>query len=200
MTDAQVLVLNKSWVAVNVTPMRRAMLLLFHGNARVMHPEDFSLYDFETWCELSNAEGAFEDGRYINTPSMRVRLPEVIVLTAFNRFIKREVRLSRKNIFERDRHLCQYCRKKFPKADLTIDHVMPRSRGGRDTWENLVLACVKCNIRKGNRTPDEAHMPLLKEPAKPKWLPKFGTQVPRESLHTWQRFVDLAYWNTEIGD
>ena len=146
-------------------------------------------------------ENAFTtSGRYINTPSMRLRLPEVIVLTAFNRFVKREVRLSRKNIFERDQCTCQYCAKKFSKSDFTIDHVMPRSRGGRDTWENLVLACVRCNIKKGNRTPLEAHMPLLKEPAKPKWLPKFGTPLPRESIETWQRFVDLAYWNTQIGD
>ncbi|MBI1320988.1 MAG: HNH endonuclease [Candidatus Hydrogenedens sp.] len=200
MVDAQVLVLNKSWIAVNVTSLRRAMLLLFHDSARVVHPHDYSLYDFDSWCALSNAEDGFSEGRYIYTPNMRVRLPEVIVLNAYNRFVKREVRLSRKNIFERDRHVCQYCKRKFSKADLTIDHVMPRSRGGRDTWENLVLACVKCNIRKGSRTPDEAHMPLLRRPAKPKWLPKFGTHVPKESLHSWQRFVDMAYWNTEIGD
>ncbi len=201
MLDAQVLVLNKSWVAINVTSLRRALLLLFNDQARVVHPEDYSLYDFEDWCDLSRMEPGFaESGRYVNTPSMRLRPPEVIVLTAFNRFVKREVRLSRKNIFERDQSTCQYCGKRHAKSDLTIDHVMPRSRGGRDTWDNLVLACVRCNVKKGNRTPLEAHMPLLREPGKPKWLPKFGTAIPRESLESWQRFVDLAYWNTEIRD
>ena len=201
MLDAQVLVLNRSWIAVNVTSLRRALLLLFNEQARVVHPDDCTLYDFDDWCALSRAQGSFAtEGRYINTPSMRLRLPEVIVLTAFNRFVKREVRLSRKNIFERDQHTCQYCARKFSKSELTIDHVLPRSRGGRDTWDNLVLACVKCNIKKGSRTPDEARMPLLREPAKPRWLPKFGTPLPRESIVTWQRFVDLAYWNTEIGD
>jgi 5-methylcytosine-specific restriction endonuclease McrA len=176
-------------------------MLLFNDQARVVHPDDYALYDFDDWCGLSRAEETFATaGRYINTPSMRLRLPEVIVLTAFNRFVKREVRLSRKNIFERDQSTCQYCGKRYSKSDFTIDHVMPRSRGGRDTWENLVLACVKCNVKKGNRTPMEAHMPLLREPGKPKWLPKFGTALPRESIESWQRFVDLAYWNTEIGD
>ncbi len=201
MLDAQVLVLNRSWIAVNVTTLRRALTLLFNDQARVVHPDDYALHDFDDWCSLSRMENSFAStGRYINTPSMRLRLPEVIVLTAYNRFVKREVRLSRKNIFERDQNSCQYCQRKLPKSELTIDHVLPRSRGGRDTWDNLVLACVKCNIKKGNRTPSEAHMPLQREPAKPRWLPKFGTAIPRESIVSWQRFVDLAYWNTQIGD
>lgn len=200
MLDAQVLVLNKSWVAVNVTPVRRALTLLFQNQARVVHPHDYTLYDFENWCGLSRYGETFDGGRFITTPSLRIRLPEVILLSGFNGFIKREVRLSRRNIFERDEHRCQYCGERFAKHDLTIDHVLPRSRGGRDTWENLTLACVKCNIRKGNRTPDEAHMKLLRKPAVPRWLPRFGTPIPKDELMSWQRFVDLAYWNTEISD
>jgi len=198
MLDAQVLILNKSWVAVNVAPVKRALTLLFQGHARVVHPEDYALYGFEDWCALSQHKDNFNGGRFIHTPSMQIRLPEVILLTAFNGFIKREVRLSRRNIFERDNHRCQYCGQRFAKSDLTIDHVLPRSRGGRDTWANLVLACVRCNIRKANRTPEEAHMHLLKRPTVPRWLPRFGTQIPREELMSWQRFVDLAYWNTEL--
>ncbi len=198
--EGQVLVLNRSWVAVNVTPVKRALTLLFQGHARVVHPHDYGLYEFEAWCELSQYRENFESGRYIHTPSMQIRLPEVIILDVFNAFIHREVRLSRRNIFERDRHLCQYCGRRFPKPDLTLDHVLPRSRGGKDTWENLVLACVKCNLKKSNRTPEEARMHLLKKPTAPRWLPRFGTQVPRDELISWQRFVDLAYWNTDIGD
>lgn len=200
MLDAQVLVLNKSWVAINVTPMRRALTLLFQGHARVVHPVDYTLYDFEDWCALSRFAGHFTSGHFISTPTTRIRLPEVILLNAFNGFVKREVRLSRRNIFERDDHRCQYCGNRLPKSDLTIDHVTPRSRGGRDTWENLVLACVKCNIRKGSRTPEEAHMHLLKKPAVPRWLPRFGYPVPKDELMSWQRFVDLAYWNTELSE
>lgn len=200
MLDAQVLVLNKSWVAVHVTPVKRALTLLFQGHARVVHPTDYSLYDFEDWCELSKSRENFTNGRFIHTPTFQVRLPEVILLTAFNGFVRREVRLSRRNIFERDEHRCQYCGERHTKQDLTIDHVLPRSRGGEDTWENLVLACVQCNLRKSNRTPDEAHMRLLRKPVKPNWLPRFGVQIPRNELVSWQRFVDLAYWNTEIRD
>jgi 5-methylcytosine-specific restriction endonuclease McrA len=200
MLNGQVLVLNRSWVVVNVTSAKRALLLLFQGHARVVHPQDYSLYEFDDWCALSRFGAEFETGRYIHTPTMRIRLPEVILLSAFNGFVRREVRLSRRNIFERDEHKCQYCGRRFSKSELTIDHVLPRSRGGRDTWENLVLACVKCNVTKGDRTPDEAHMPLLKRPAAPKWLPRLGSTPPREELMSWQRFVDLAYWNTEIRE
>ncbi len=200
MLDAQVLVLNRSWVAVNVTQVRRALSLLFQGHARVVHPTDYSLYDFEDWCQLSQFSENFETGHYVQTPQMRIRLPEVILLSVFNGFVRREVRLSRRNIFERDANTCQYCGRRLPKPDLTIDHVLPRSRGGKDTWCNLVLACVECNLKKGSLTPKEAHMKLLHEPAVPKWLPKFGALIPKEGLSSWQRFVDLAYWNTEISE
>ncbi len=200
MIDAQVLVLNKSWVAVNVAPLKRALTLLFQDNARVVHPTDYALYDFKSWCELSVLGDSLGGRRYIQTPSMRVRVPEVIVLSDFNGYVKQEVRLSRRNIFLRDHHVCQYCGVRHAKPELTIDHVVPRSRGGRDTWENLVLACVSCNMKKRNLTPDEAHMPLLRRPAAPRWLPRFGAQIPREDLMSWQRFVDLAYWNSDIGE
>lgn len=200
MVNGDVLVLNKSWVAVNVTSMKRALTLLFQGHARVVHPTDYTLYAFEDWCALSRSKANFSSGRFVCTPSFQIRLPEVILLSVFNGFVRREVRLSRRNIFERDQNRCQYCGVHFSKTDLTIDHVHPRSRGGQDTWENLVLACVPCNLRKSNRTPEEAAMHLIRRPAAPKWLPRFGVQIPREELISWQRFVDLAYWNTEIRD
>jgi len=200
MLSSDVLVLNKSWVAVNVTSMKRALTLLFQDHARVVHPTDYTLYAFADWCELSRCRENFQSGRFVRTPSFQIRLPEVILLNAFNGFVRREVRLSRRNIFERDQNRCQYCGLHFSKQDLTIDHVLPRSRGGADTWENLVLACVPCNLRKSNRTPEEANMRLRRRPAAPKWLPRFGVQIPRDELISWQRFVDLAYWNTEISE
>ena len=201
MVNGQVLVLNRSWVAINVTPVKRALTLLFQGHARVVHPSDYSLYDFDSWCALSETKAAFPGrGRFVHTPDMRIRLPEVIILSWFNGFIKREVRLSRRNIFERDRNLCQYCGRRLPRHELTIDHVVPRCLGGGDTWENLVLACVQCNLKKGGRTPEQAHMKLRKKPATPKWMPRFGSPIPPDAIESWQRFVDTAYWNTEIGD
>lgn len=196
MIDGHVLVLNKSWIAVHVAPVRRALSLLYQDLARAVHPVDYSLYDFNDWCELS----AVTDGRFIHTPTMRIRIPEVIILRAFNGFIRREVRFSRRNIFERDKNTCQYCARVLPKPDLTIDHLVPRSRGGHDTWTNLVLACVPCNVKKGNRTPKEAHMPLVRRPVKPAWLPRFGARVPTTELTSWQRFVDAAYWDVELRE
>lgn len=198
MLDAQVLVLNKSWVAVHVAPARRALCLLYQGQAQAVHPEDYSLYDFQSWCELSQAREAFPEGRYVHTTSLSIRVPEVIMLSFYNGFIRREVPFTRRNIFARDKNQCQYCGKRFAKPELTIDHVLPRSRGGRDTWANLVLACTRCNVRKGNRTPDEAGMPLLRTPGVPRWLPRLGMRIPRDELMTWQRFIDTSYWDTEL--
>lgn len=205
MVDSHVLVLNRSWIAIHVSSAKRALSLLYQDLARAVHPVDYTLYDFANWCELSETKDGYHDavlsqGRFIHTPTMRIRVPEVIILNAFNGFVRREVRFSRRNIFERDKNKCQYCGRPFPKPDLTIDHVVPRSRGGRDTWENLVLACVPCNVRKGNRTPDEAKMPLVRKPVKPSWLPRFGTRIPAHELTSWQRFVDAAYWDVELRE
>jgi len=195
--DGQVLVLNRSWVAVHIASARRALSLLYQGLARAVHPEDYSLYDFDDWCELSQA---VQSGRYVHTVNYRVRVPEVILLKAFNGFILHEVRFSRRNIFERDKNTCQYCGRRMPRSEVTIDHVIPRSRGGIDSWENLVLACVDCNVKKGNRTPAEARMPLIRKPVKPSWLPQLGARVPASQLGTWQRFVDTAYWDVELRE
>ena len=192
MLDTHVLVLNKSWVAVHITTARRALTLLFTGLAKAVHHFDYSLYNFNEWLALS-ANGM--PGRHIHSTSLRLRIPEVILLCRFNGFIRHEARFSRSSIFERDRHICQYCGGLFPKTQLTIDHVIPQSRGGQDSWENLVLACTKCNVQKGNRTPEEAAMPLRRKPVRPAWLPRFGMRIPRDQLLVWQRFIDTSFWN-----
>lgn len=197
MMEAQVLVLNRSWVAVQIASARRALSLLYQGVARAVHPTDYSLYDFDNWCDLSRME---QSGHFIHTISFRIRVPEVILLRVYNGFVQHDVRFSRRNIFERDKNTCQYCGRRISKAELTIDHVVPRSRGGYDCWENLVLACVACNVRKANRTPEEAQMPLIRKPAKPTWLPQLGTRVPTSQLMSWQRFVDTAYWDAELRE
>ena len=191
MLEGNVLVLNKSWTAVHIASVRRAITLLYMGAARAVHPYEYSLHDFEDWLTLSQ-DGL--GGRYIHTPSIRIRVPEVILLTLFNGFIRHEVRFSRHSIFERDKGLCQYCGRHFPKSQLTLDHVIPQSRAGEESWENLVVACLACNVRKGNRTPDEAGMPLLKHPIKPAWIPHFGARIPTDQLEVWRRFVDANRW------
>jgi len=195
--EGQVLVLNKSWVAVHIASARRALSMLYQGLARAVHPQDYSLYDFDDWCALSKQGN---NARCIHTVNLTVRVPEVILLKGFNEFLRHEIRFSRRNIFERDRNTCQYCGRRLPRADITVDHVIPRSRGGIDSWENLVLACMECNVRKANRTPEEAHMPLIRRPTKPNWLPQLGMRIPSSQLSSWQRFVDTAYWDVELRE
>jgi 5-methylcytosine-specific restriction endonuclease McrA len=201
MLDAHVLVLNKSWIAINVASARRSLALLYQGHARVIHPEDYSLHGFDAWCTYSRkACMKNEDLPMVRTPSQFIVLPEVILLNAFNGFIRHEIRFSRSNIFTRDKHQCQYCGSRPERRDLTLDHVLPRSRGGVDSWENLVLACAHCNVKKSNRTPEEANMRLLNKPRAPRWLPRFGMSERKPEMHSWHRFVDTSCWVTEVAE
>jgi 5-methylcytosine-specific restriction endonuclease McrA len=200
MLDAHVLVLNKSWIAINVASARRALALLYQGHARVVHPEDYTIHSFDQWCTYSRKEALKNsDVPMVRTPTQSIVLPEVILLTVFNGFIRHEIRFSRTNIFTRDKHQCQYCGAQPEKSQLTLDHVVPRSRGGGDSWENIVLACARCNVKKSNRTPEEANMHLLKQPTAPRWLPRFGLTVRKQEMHSWQRFVDTSCWVTDVA-
>ena len=196
MLNESVLVLNRSWIAIQVASARRAISLLYQGYAKVVSPEDFSTYDFDGWKELSTTA----DDYCIHTIDFKIMIPEVIVLTIFNSVYRRDIRFSRRNIFERDKSACQYCGRKFKKLELTLDHVIPRSLGGRSTWENLVLACVPCNVKKGNRLPEEARMPLIRKPRKPRWIPYSGENFASVRKVSWQRFVDAAYWDVELKE
>lgn len=196
MLSANVLVLNRSWVAIHIADVRRALTLVYRDLARVVSPDTYDTYDFDTWRELSE----FAEGRFVHTVSFKIKVPEVIVLNFFNEFHHKEVRFSRRNIFERDRNTCQYCGKRFSKMDLTIEHVVPRSRGGTDAWDNLVLACVKCNVKKGSKLLREAGMKLIQPPKKPKFLPYLAVRVGASRAKSWEKFIDMAYWNVELKE
>ncbi len=189
-----VLVLNRHWTAVHVTNANRALVLLYGDRARVV-TDDYATHDFDSWRDLTEV---MDQVQKISTPSFQIAVPEVIMLTHFNRIPPRQVKFSRRNIYLRDAHTCQYCGKVPPKEELTIDHVMPRSRGGRTTWENVVLACIKCNMKKGSKLVNEAGLKLLKEPKKPHWLAcsHFHQKAPVSTL--WQKFLDSAYWNVQL--
>jgi 5-methylcytosine-specific restriction endonuclease McrA len=192
-----VLVLNKSWIAINIASVRRALTLLYQGLAKVVSvEEDYKTYDFESWADISEAASS----EVIRTVHFQIRVPEVIVLTLYGGLPRREVVLSRKNIFERDNNTCQYCGRKKSREDLTIDHVVPRSRGGKNEWVNLVLACYNCNARKQNRMPADAGMRLVRTPKKPHWVPHIGIQMSQIKRTSWQKFVDTAYWETELKE
>jgi 5-methylcytosine-specific restriction endonuclease McrA len=139
---APVLVLNASYEPINVCAARRAIVLVLKGVAMTEEV----------------------NGHFLHAARMTVRVPSVIRLLEYRRIPHQTRALSRKNILLRDRNTCQYCGEVLPTSELTLDHVIPRSRGGASTWENLVACCHLCNHRKGNRLPNEAGMKLLREP------------------------------------
>jgi 5-methylcytosine-specific restriction endonuclease McrA len=197
MLDGSVLVLNRVYQPVHVTSVRRAFALLYQGAARAID-EEFRLFDFESWSALS---AATHDS--VGTVRRRIRIPRVIVLLAYERLPKARVRFSRFNIYARDENTCQYCGRRFARAELNLDHVVPRSRGGVTNWENVVCSCVSCNLRKGGRTPEEAGMRLMRPPARPRWTPIYRNVARRIRYREWKPFLSVAeaaYWNTELID
>ena len=191
----RVLVLNSSWMAVHVATVRRAVGLLYQGLAEVVSPDNYATYDFEDWKDLS---AGYQNADCVETVAFRIRVPEVIRLRFFGRLVTKNVRFNRRNIFLRDSNTCQYCGRRHDPSELTLDHVVPRSRGGVSSWENLVLACVECNDRKGSRLPSEAGMRLVREPKRPEWATHVGVRLGQNRKPSWERFVEAAYWNTEL--
>jgi 5-methylcytosine-specific restriction endonuclease McrA len=122
------------------------------------------------------------------------------MLLMFDRQPRKEVRFTRHNIFERDQNTCQYCGKKFDRSELNLDHVIPKDRGGPTTWENIVCSCIACNTKKGNRTPQEAGMRLIRKPKKPRWRPFLQVNISMPYPESWKHFIDIAYWNVELGE
>lgn len=197
-----VLVLNRLWQAVNVCSARRALTLLFEGRAQVVYESpsgSFHTYDFGEWKDFSVEQESREEDQ-IKTISFKIGIPKVILLLVYDRFPKKEVKFTRHNIFERDRNQCQYCGKILERKLLNLDHVVPRDRGGPTTWENIVCSCIPCNTRKANRTPPEAGMHLIRKPKRPKWRPFVQVNFTLNSHSSWRHFLDIAYWNVEIGE
>ncbi len=198
MLNSSVLVLNRSYLPVHVTSARRAFTLLYQGIARVVN-EQYQTFDFEAWRQLAVAR----DAEAIGTPGGLIRIPRVIVLIAFDRLPKRHVRFSRINLMARDNFQCQYCGDRPQRAELNLDHVVPRSLGGRSTWENVVTSCVDCNRMKGGRTPKQAHVKLLRKPERPRWTPLANLMWSSVRYQEWRPFlsvVDASYWNVELAE
>lgn len=194
--DRQVLVLNRNWTAIQVKTVRDAIGLVAKGSAFVLEPGTYERHDLESWADVSKAKAVVGDA-VIRSQRMTLVAPEVVVLTGYEGMGEKSIIFSRKNLFKRDRYTCQYCGKQPGPDELTIDHVFPKSKGGKSTWENCVLACVACNKAKADRTPEQAGLKLRKVPKKPTW--KSLTQVPpRERRESWEAFLSRAYWEVEL--
>ena len=202
--DSHVLVLNQHYAAVRVVSAKRAFCMIFKQIAEIISVEEsqFVSYDFASWCELSQFRAQYEHDHHdwIKCVKFDLAVPRIIRLLFYDRLPRQAVKLNRRNIYARDRNRCQYCGKKMPTSELSLDHVVPRSQGGGTSWENLVCCCVKCNVRKGGKTPKEAHMKLIVDPVKPKRSPVITMRLTSEKYASWKQFLDQAYWNVELRD
>ncbi len=188
------LVLNRNWQPVGIAAVARSLTMVWNGTALIVDPNDFQQYTWEDWARLKPQEGE----PFIRAVTFCLRVPEVITLTRYDRVPAKAVTFSRRNIYKRDRYTCQYCGARPRTEELTIDHVIPRSMGGTSTWENCVLACLDCNAKKGNRTPEQARMPLRRKPFRPAWKPMYMWHNVR--IASWSKFLSEAYWNVELEE
>jgi 5-methylcytosine-specific restriction endonuclease McrA len=196
MIESAVLILNRNYQPVHVTSVKRAFSLLYQGVAKAID-DQYKLYEFEDWAALSTT------GDCIVTVNRAIRVPRVLVLSAYEYLPKGRVRFSRLNIYARDHDTCQYCGRTLPRSELNLDHVNPRCDGGKTTWENVVCSCVPCNLKKGGRTPERAGMKLLRKPFRPRWTPLFRGAIRRVTYREWLPFLrveDASYWNVELLD
>ena len=200
--DAHVLVLNKHYAAVRVISARRAFRMLFKQIAEIVSVEDnqYLSYDFDSWREVSELRAQFEreQHEWIRCVRFELAVPRIVRLLVYDRLPRRDVKFNRRNIYGRDRSHCQYCGGKFPTSELSLDHVIPKSRGGGTNWSNVVCCCVRCNVRKGGRVPTEAGLKLIAKPVKPRRSPVVTIRLTSERYASWKQFLDTAYWNVEL--
>ena len=200
--DSKVLVLNRLYTAVRVVDARRAFCLLVKNVAEVIAVEDgtYRNYDWASWADIAELQHEFEreSHDFVRTARLVIAVPRIIRLLEYDRRPMRTVKLNRRNIYARDGSRCQYCGKHFSTRELTLDHITPRVQGGENTWTNLVCACVKCNARKGGRTPRQAAMRLIRKPIQPKRNPTITLRLGSPKYDSWKAFLDEAYWTVEL--
>lgn len=194
--DTNVLVLNRFYMAIRVINVRRAMTLLYRECAEVIANEDgqYISYDFDSWQELSQLTSMDKQPgeEYLRAVDFEMLVPRILRLTRFDKMPMQSVRFNRRNLFMRDEYTCQYCGRVEPTQKLSLDHVIPRSHGGPTTWENIVCSCLRCNSRKGGRTPKQAKMKLKRQPVKPRVNPLMVQSVDDPRYASWKTFLPAA--------
>lgn len=182
-----VLVLNKGYQPVRITDARTSFSMLYLGRARALDAS-YEPHDFAQW--IGRRPSRSEE--FIGTPRGAICVPRVLLLNDFNRVPRAPLRLSRRHVYMRDEYSCQYCGTRPGVKELNLDHVLPRSRGGRSTWENLVTSCRQCNLKKGRLTPDEAGMRLQAQPVRPSWSLALSLAAQRRRFVEWEPFLAEA--------
>ncbi|MFQ5413188.1 MAG: HNH endonuclease [Phycisphaerae bacterium] len=200
--------LNAHYAPLRVISVRRAFTLLFKRDrvhqpmAEVVSVEDgrYISYDFDDWTELSAFKREFEahEHDWIRTVRFDLVVPRIVRVLTFSRLPRQRIKFNRRNIFARDNNTCQYCGQRFKMSELSLDHVVPRSLGGGSCWDNIVAACTTCNVKKGGRTPEDAHMRLTRAPVKPHRSPSVSIKLSDRRYASWKQFLDAAYWEVEL--
>jgi 5-methylcytosine-specific restriction endonuclease McrA len=202
--DGHVLVLNKHYAAIRVVSVRRAFTMLFRQMAEVVSVErdEFVSHDFQSWREVSEYRARYEreHHEWVRCVRFELAVPRIVRLLLYDRLPRQTVKFNRRNIYARDANRCQYCGRHLPTSELSLDHIVPRSQGGKTSWENIVCCCVKCNVRKGGRVPEEAGMRLITKPTKPKRSPVITLRLSNQKYASWKQFLDMAYWSVELRD
>lgn len=210
-----VLVLNSHSVPINVISVLKAVHKVMSGRARFYDAATYKTYDFEGWVE--NWEDAIKeakiasDRRVLSAANCGLVVPEIIICTEYGgigyKVSHRKPKFSRANVYRRDKNTCQFCGHKFRTEDLTIDHVKPKSKGGKLEWTNVALACTPCNNRKGDKTPEQAGMRLIRRPFRPTGedlkrspMESLRYKIGRNPPKTWEQFIGKMYWNVELKD
>ena len=177
--------MDQSWRVINVVPVHRAICMAFTRDHLIVDASagTYATYGFDEWLDRGVV-----DGRAVRTVNTAFDAPRVVVTNTPQKWFKTKVNLNKSTVCKRDGHKCQYCGKTFPDSELSLDHVVPKSQGGKLTWDNTVAACLKCNVTKGGRTPKQAGMRLLREPKEPRWSPLFAKRV-REMPPEWGKFL-----------
>lgn len=191
-----VMVINRGYQAIHVVQARKAISLLYQEVAEAID-DGLASHPFGRWCKMPLDPQKYNT---LRSPNLVVMIPHVIRLVKYDKLPIRDVMFNRKNIYGRDRYQCQYCGNHFKQEDLTFDHVIPKSKGGKNSFENVVTCCVSCNHKKGDRTPSGAGMKLLKTPVKPRW--RSYVKIPLSRLketksRVWQEFLHKPYWNLD---
>lgn len=179
-----VLVLNKVWIPIRVISAKRCLKLVFADKASIVNPDDYSVYNWEDWQKMDSSN----DEVSIKTTSGTIKLPEVMVLLSYDKVFVRNLRLTKKNIYMRDEFKCQYTGDHISGKDADIDHIIPRSRGGKNTWENMVVCSKKINRQKADKTPEEAGLKLIRKPTRPKSEHLF-IDPKIEKPVSWDKFI-----------
>ena len=209
--DLDTLVINKHWFPIDTITVKEALRDAISEKVKIVCPESFMTFNIEDWIEQEIPPNA----PVIQSVHFPIRAPRVIV-NQYDKIPKKILVFSRRNLWRRDGFCCQYCGEFPPLDEITIDHVLPKSQGGQSSFENCVLACIACNKKKANKTPEQAGMRLRKtvrnkdgstsivyyhRPKKPRWNPLFALKkrkIPEDWGKFLQHMISELYWNSEL--